>query len=179
MNRLRTLANPFQFSEMDIRTAVGDDDQVWFCAKDVCEALDIAWTGSSVTLENMPNEWFMAMNLMTKKGEREAIFINEPGLYRLIFRSNKPKAIEFSNWVCTEVLPTIRKNGFFGEISGTLRLAYSKQILQITSTLTTNKDALLYKLLTAELRDCCNLIGRPLPDLSLLGKDYNQLDLLE
>ena len=177
MNHLRTLANPFQFSEMDVRTAVGEDDQVWFCAKDVCEILGISW--SSMTLENMPKEWVMVINLITIKGERDANFINEPGLYRLIFRSNKPKAIEFSNWVCTEVLPTIRKNGFFGEISGKMRLDYSKQILQITTTLTTNKDALLYKLLTAELRDCCNLIGRPLPDLSLLGKDYKQLDLLE
>ncbi|NQY27510.1 MAG: Bro-N domain-containing protein [Piscirickettsiaceae bacterium] len=66
------------------------------------------------------------MNLMTIKGEREAIFINEPGLYRLIFRSNKPKAIEFSNWVCREVLPTLRNNGFFGTINGKDRLQYSK-----------------------------------------------------
>ena len=175
MSTLRTLANPFQFSELDVRTAVDAEDNVWFCAKDVCGALDITWT--TVTLDNMPNEWFMGLKLSTIKGEREAIFINEPGLYRLIFRSNKPKAVEFSNWVCAEVLPTIRKNGFFGVISGKDRLAYSKQIVDITTRLTITKDAMLHKMLVAELRDCCNLIGRTMPDMALLGKDYKQLDL--
>ena len=177
MSSLKTLANPFQFSELDVRTAVDDDDNVWFCAKDVCEALDIEWKGASANLENMPNGWFMVWKLQTIKGEREAIFINEPGLYRLIFRSNKPKAIEFSNWVCSEVLPTLRKNGFFGVVSGKDRLAYSKQIVDITTRLTITKDAMLHKMLVAELRDCCNLIGRTMPDMALLGKDYKQLDL--
>ncbi|NQY27509.1 MAG: hypothetical protein HRT92_10075 [Piscirickettsiaceae bacterium] len=54
MNSLKTLANPFQFSQLDVRTAVDGDDQVWFCAKDVCAALDIAW--STATLENTPEE---------------------------------------------------------------------------------------------------------------------------
>lgn len=178
MADLRTLANPFQFAEFDVRTAVGEDDQVWFCAKDVCEALFIEWKGASATLENMPDDWFMVWNLQTIKGEREAIFINEPGLYRLIFRSNKPKAVEFSNWVCQEVLPTIRKNGLFGTVSGRDRLSYSKQIVEITTKLTQTKDAMLHKMLVAELRDCCNIIGRPMPDLALLGKDYKQLTLL-
>ena len=175
MSNLRTLANPFQFSELDVRTAVDDDDNVWFCAKDVCETLDIEWT--SHTLDNMPEEWFMVVKLTTIKGERDAYFINEPGLYRLIFRSNKPKAIEFSNWVCSEVLPTLRKNGFFGTVSAKDRLAYSKQIVDITTRLTTTKDAMLYKMLIAELRDCCNVIGRTMPDLKLLGTDKKQLPL--
>jgi len=115
MSGLRTLANPFQFTELDVRTAVDNDDNVWFCAKDVCEALDIDWT--SHILDNMPKYWFMVVKLTTIKGERDAYFINEPGLYRLIFLSNKPKAIEFSNWVYSEVIPTFRKNGFFTQIS--------------------------------------------------------------
>ena len=175
MSNLRTLANPFQFSELDVRTAVDAEDNVWFCAKDVCETLDIDWTGH--TLDNMPEEWFMVVKLTTIKGERDANFINEPGLYRLIFRSNKPKATEFSNWVCAEVLPTLRKNGFFGVVSGKDRLAYSKQIVDITTRLTVTKDAMLHKMLVAELRDCCNLIGRTMPDMTLLGKDYKQLEL--
>lgn len=177
MSNLRTLANPFQFSDLDVRTAVDGDDQVWFCAKDVCVALEITW--STMTLGNMPKEWVMGLNLSTIKGDREANFINEPGLYRLIFRSDKPKAIEFSNWVCSEVLPTLRKNGFFGTINGKERLQYSKQIVDITTRLTVTKDAMLFKMLYLELRDCCNLIGRPMPELDLLGKDYKQLELIK
>ena len=175
MNNLKTLANPFQFSKLDVRTAVDNDDNVWFCAKDVCDSLDITWSGA--TLENIPDEWFMVLKLNTIKGEREANFINEPGLYRLIFRSNKPKAIEFSNWVCSEVLPTFRKNGFFGQISGKDRIVYLKIVIDLTTRLTTTTDAMLHKMLVAELRDCCNIIGRKMPDLELLGQNYKQLAL--
>lgn len=45
-----------------------------------------------------------------------AIFINESGLYSLIFGSKLPKAKEFKHWVTSEVLPSIRKNG--GYIAG-------------------------------------------------------------
>ena len=39
--------------------------------------------------------------------------INEPGLYRLIMRSNVPNAEKFQDWVTGEVLPTIRKTGAY------------------------------------------------------------------
>lgn len=32
-------------------------------------------------------------------------------MYKLIFRSNKPKAEEFGDWMADEVLPSIRKTG--------------------------------------------------------------------
>jgi prophage antirepressor len=38
-------------------------------------------------------------------------FLTESGVYKLIFKSNKPKAEEFANWVTDEVLPSIRKTG--------------------------------------------------------------------
>jgi prophage antirepressor-like protein len=175
MSEFKTLANPFQFETLDVRTAIDDNDNVWFCAKDVCTILDITWT--TMTLENMPERWVMGLKLSTIKGERDANFINESGLYRLIFRSNKPKAEEFANWVCEEVLPQIRKHGYFGIIEGKDRLAYSKQIVEITARLTLTTDAMLFKLLVDELRDLCNLVGRKMPDLQLLGKDVKQTDL--
>jgi prophage antirepressor-like protein len=177
MSQFKPLANPFQFETLDVRTAVDDSDNVWFCAKDVCDALDIVWKGAAASLENMPESWFMVWNLQTIKGEREGVFVNESGLYWLIFRSNKPKAKEFANWVLGEVLPQIRKHGYFGIIEGKDRLAYSKQIVEITARLTLTTDAMLFKLLVDELRDLCNLVGRKMPDLQLLGKDFKQTDL--
>ncbi|HWJ68868.1 MAG TPA: BRO family protein [Sphingobium sp.] len=38
-------------------------------------------------------------------------FISEPGLYKLIARSNKPEAKLFDRWVRHDVLPSIRKTG--------------------------------------------------------------------
>ena len=40
-------------------------------------------------------------------------FISEENLYRIVFRSTKPEALNFQNWVFAEVLPTIRKTGSF------------------------------------------------------------------
>lgn len=44
-------------------------------------------------------------------------FINESGLYNLIFRSNKPEAKTFRKWVTSEVLPAIRRTGSYGQPS--------------------------------------------------------------
>ena len=45
--------------------------------------------------------------------KKNAIFINEPGLYSLILRSGKQEAKAFKKWVCSEVLPSIRKHGVY------------------------------------------------------------------
>lgn len=86
---LKTLAHPFRFAELDIRTATDEHSKIRFCAKDVCAALDIEC--SSHTLDNMPANRFTATKLIAIKDERNAYSINEAGLYHLIFRSNKPK----------------------------------------------------------------------------------------
>lgn len=177
MSEFKTLANGFTFADQFVGTAVDANGDVWFSAKDVCNVLEIWWSGRGNTLRSIPETWVMVAYHATIQGDREAIFINEPAVYKLIFRSNKPKAEAFANWVCEEVLPQLRKNGFFGTIDGRDRLAYSKQIVEITTRLTETKDAMLFKLLAAELRDLCNLVGRKMPDLQLLGKDYKQLDL--
>ncbi|HGJ5878179.1 MAG TPA: Bro-N domain-containing protein, partial [Arsenophonus nasoniae] len=39
------------------------------------------------------------------------VYVNEPNLYRVIFRSNKLEAKQFQDWVFNEVLPSIRKTG--------------------------------------------------------------------
>ena len=46
-------------------------------------------------------------------GNQKMTIVNESGLYSLIFRSRKPEAKEFKKWVTTEVLPSIRKQGYY------------------------------------------------------------------
>jgi prophage antirepressor-like protein len=50
-------------------------------------------------------------SLPLKGNEKDAIYISEPGLYSLIFSSNKPEAIAFRKFVFEEVLTSLRKNG--------------------------------------------------------------------
>lgn len=41
------------------------------------------------------------------------VYLTESGVYKLVFKSNKPQAERFSNWVTDEVLPSIRKHGAY------------------------------------------------------------------
>ncbi|MDP3876275.1 MAG: BRO family protein [Methylobacter sp.] len=176
-NQLKTLANPFQFAELDIRTATDEHSEVWFCAKDVCIALDIVWIGAQSNLENMPENWFMVWKLHTIKGERDAYFINEAGLYHLIFRSNKPKAKEFANWVCETVLPEIRKTGFFGIIDIKDQINIAKQIDSLSLQVINTNNAYRRKLLQDQLRRLCNIINQPIPPDTWIAMTHDQVDL--
>lgn len=44
------------------------------------------------------------------------ILISEAALYELVFASKKPNAKKFQRWVTREVLPEIRKNGYYGKV---------------------------------------------------------------
>lgn len=51
--------------------------------------------------------------LETAGGKQQVTIINEQILYELIFNSRKQKAVLFRAWVTGEVLPSIRKHGFY------------------------------------------------------------------
>ena len=59
----------------------------------------------------MPEKWRGIISTDTPSGEQEMLFINEAGLYKLIMKSKKPAAQKFQEFVCEEVLPSIRKTG--------------------------------------------------------------------
>jgi len=107
------------------------------------------------------------------------IFINEPALYKMIFRSNKPKAEEFANWVCAEVLPQIRKHGFFGQVNPKDYIAIIKQIADLSDRLTRSNNAFTRKLLLKPLQNLCNMAGHPMPELKLMPLELDQIDLFE
>lgn len=40
-------------------------------------------------------------------------FLTESGVYKLVFKSHKPNAEKFTDWIADEVLPTLRKTGSY------------------------------------------------------------------
>ena len=101
-------------ANVTIRTRV-INNAAWFVAKDVANALDITWSGA--TLANIPEDWkgMLSFNIPSSGdrggGTQQLTVINEAALYKLAFRSNKPQADAFVNWVAGEVLPSIRQTG--------------------------------------------------------------------
>lgn len=101
----------FNFKSTPVRTQIIDNN-IWFCLIDVCDSLKLC-RGSKV-VDRLDEAGVRKTSLSYTSGAKEVSFINEPNLYRLIFRSNKPAAVQFGNWVYEEVLPSIRKTGGYG-----------------------------------------------------------------
>ena len=100
--------NNEQFGE--VRT-INQDGQVWFVAKDVCNILDIKDHKQSTRYLDEDEKGMFT--IQTPGGEQESTFINEPGLYNVIFKSRKEEAKQFKRWVTHEVIPSIRKTGSY------------------------------------------------------------------
>ncbi len=103
----------------DIRTSVAESGEPLFCLADVCKALGLGNPSQVKTrLQQggvITNE--VGVKTGTKADGTDAVqlvsmmFITEPNLYKCIFQSRKKEAELFQDWVCGEVLPSIRKTG--------------------------------------------------------------------
>ena len=99
----------------------------WICLKDVCKILDIKQTTKIKSRLNPKG--VITNHILTKGGMQKALFINESNLYKVIFQSRKPEAEEFTEWVTSEVLPTIRKTGSYSNE----KMEIAKLIIQCKS----------------------------------------------
>jgi prophage antirepressor-like protein len=85
---------------------------IWWVVQDVCDVLGLANVSDAVA-EHPANEKNTLAIREGMRGNPLHLLVNEPGLYRLIFRSRKPEAEAFKCWVFTDVLPTLRRTGHF------------------------------------------------------------------
>jgi prophage antirepressor-like protein len=111
MNELQV----FVFEKQQVRVVDRNGDP-WFVARDVCDILGLQ--NPTETIRNFPKNERSVLSITEGSSngvqqKREMNIVNEPGLYRLVFQSRKPEAEAFKTWVFTEVLPSIRKRGFY------------------------------------------------------------------
>lgn len=97
-----------------IRTLEDNNGAVLFAATDVAQALGytnprkaVADHCRCVTKRDAPHPQAPDKTI-------EMSFIPESDLYRLVFSSKLPTAERFTDWVTSEVLPSIRKTGCYG-----------------------------------------------------------------
>ena len=102
-----------------IRTA-GTSEEPLFCLKDVCRVLELQVTPTKnrlnpkgVNLIKVGVQTGIKSDGSSATQQINMLFINEQNLYKVIMRSDKPQAEAFQDWVCGEVLPSIRKNGAY------------------------------------------------------------------
>lgn len=93
-----------------IRTSVTGSGEPLFCLADVTKALDL--NGGARNVKSRLNQkGVVSVNTPTNGGIQQLNFITEPNLYKCIFQSRKKEAEQFQDWVCGEILPSIRKSG--------------------------------------------------------------------
>ncbi len=121
----------FENEEFGFLRALLMNGETWFVGKDAAGSLGYSNTRDAL-IKHVDEEDKMILNqkdlekmASESKGRetrllemefdspRGLTFINESGLYSLIFSSNLPKAKEFKRWVTSEVLPSIRKYGYY------------------------------------------------------------------
>lgn len=84
--------------------------EAFFVGRDVAIALGYSNPRDALA-KHVPDKYKRESQIAIPSGVQNMTVINEAGLYKLIFASKLPKAIDFSDWVCEEVLPSIRKTG--------------------------------------------------------------------
>lgn len=132
------------------------ENKILFNPYDVGKCLELEKTTVRRAIQGMNENQVIKLtnsavqNMNTRKlnnfGEN---FLTESGVYKLIFKSNKPKAEEFANWVTDEVLPSIRQTGSYGTQNSDIvqmLVVSQKNMMDMISSLTQSM-ALLSKTL--------------------------------
>lgn len=115
MNEIEIFKNE-RFGEVRV---AGTSDNPLFCLADICKVLELQVTPTKNRLKQDGVSLIKGVSKTTNQygvtTEQEVMltFINEQNLYKVIMRSDKPQAEPFQDWVCGEVLPSIRKHGAY------------------------------------------------------------------
>ena len=89
------------------------NSEPWFVAKDVCEVLGIA--NHKDAASRLDEDERRGVGITDPIGRPQTVTaVSESGLYSLVFQSRKAEATKFRKWVTSEVLPSIRKKGYYG-----------------------------------------------------------------
>ena len=105
----------YDFHKSNIRVITSEDGVILFCLADVCASLNL--TNATVIANQIKDEFELPkLNLAsfdTGYGVKEFTMITEPQLYFVMMRSRAKVAREFRQWICNEVLPSIRAHGAY------------------------------------------------------------------
>lgn len=173
----------FNYENSQVRT-VSRDGEPWFVLKDVAKVLEIEnhkeianrLDADEVGRFEFPHPQSVGKTI-------EMVCVNEPGLYTILIRSDKPKAKPFRRWVTHEVLPSIRKTGAYipeeritaaplppESAGGVARL-----LTFIRSTMKDNKQS--PEVISQTVKGLCEQFGIMLPDNFVRASPFEQLSL--
>jgi anti-repressor protein len=128
------------FEGHDVTIITDEHGEPWFKGKDVCDILQNK--NHNEALGRLDKDDRDGVDITDPIGRKQnAMFINESGLYNLLFTSRLPEAKRFKKWVTSEVLPSIRKTGqYVAPMTDDERL---RLLINNCNRLLAEKDALI------------------------------------
>lgn len=87
------------------------DGNPLFVLTDLCRVLELSNT--SMVAERIDEAAISQADISSGGQRRRVTVVNEPGMYEVVIRSDKPEAAKFRRWITGEVLPAIRKTGTY------------------------------------------------------------------
>lgn len=115
------------FNSNNLHTEIvikGTFEEPLFRANDIGEILEMGNIRTSIS--TFDNTEKVVHSMDTLGGSQQVTFLTEKGLYKILFKSRKPIAEKFQNWIC-EVVKEIRLNGKYE-----LEKEITKKNLEIT-----------------------------------------------
>lgn len=128
-----------------------EDGEAWFIGKDVAKALGYKDTDDAIR-RHVDSEDQRTRRFPGFMDGKPPVIINESGVYSLIFSSKLPSARAFKRWVTAEVLPSIRKKGYYVDETA-IRLEQTELLLSGYKELQPNKARFLHEDLIKTLKD--------------------------
>ncbi len=107
MNNIQIFQNE-QFGK--VRIAMNENEEPLFCLADVAKALGYSNPAKAV-IDHCKG--VTVLETPTQSGVQAIKYGKESEVYRLTMKSKLPDAEKFQDWVCDEVLPSIRKHGAY------------------------------------------------------------------
>lgn len=109
MNNVQIL----NYNGHSIRQTVSEDGEILFCAKDVAHVLEYRDAEKLTRLLDDDDEPLLLGCTDSSGREQQMQFVDECQLYAILLMLKTERTKPFRRWVTREVLPSIRKNGFY------------------------------------------------------------------
>ena len=105
-----------------------DNNEPLFMASDLCQVLE--YKNGRDTINRLFPKGVAKYYTPTKGGNQLFSYLTEAQMYKLIMRSNAKNAEAFQDWVCNEVLPSIRKTGAYNIQQQQIPKTYGEALLE-------------------------------------------------
>ena len=111
---LKMIAKEFINEELgfELTSYIDKKQNIFFIGKDVAQLLGYKDTNQAIR-KHVDQEDKFKGPVKTTGGLQQTFYINESGFYSLVLSSKLDTAKKFKHWVTSEVLPSIRKFGFY------------------------------------------------------------------